>query len=117
MYIHIFDKQTRRHIRLESPPVELFERCGTDGVVRLELHRLARWARAIHRKNPQFDLQMILSGVAMGYYLNVDFGEKLRIVWEPQTSDVSMETDLSKGVEDVHATVVRLLNSELLLGY
>ena len=66
MYIHIFDKQTRRHIRLDSPPVELFERCGTDGIVRLELHRLAKWARAIHRKNPQFDLSMILSGVAIG---------------------------------------------------
>ncbi len=116
MYIHIFDKQTRRHIRLESPPLELFERCGTDGVVRLELHRLAKWARAIHRKNPQFDLSMILSGVAMGYYLNIDFGEKLRLVWEPETSEVNLKTDLNKGVEDVHTTVLQLLTTNSCLG-
>lgn len=116
MFIHIFDKQTRRHIRLESPPVELFERCGTDGIPRLELHRLAKWARAINRKNPQFDLAMILSGVATGYYLNVDFGNRLRIIWEPESTLINFENDLNKGIEAIHHAVIWLLGDKLMIG-
>lgn len=59
---------------------------------------------------------MILSGVATGYYLEIDFGTKLRIVWEPLVSQITLQKDINLGVDDVHSTVLQLLSKHLTIG-
>ena len=101
MDVNIVDYDNRKHLRINSPPVELFERSTEDEGVVLRLDVLEEWAKEVHEKNKQFTKTAILVGVAYNFYMNFDFGETLKIAWKEGETVVKKEDDYLEGIAAV----------------
>lgn len=109
MDVNIVDIAGKRHLRINSPVVELFERSDDDDTCRLQLDVLLDWAKKVNEKNSQFSIITILVGVAFNYYTTYDFGDKLKISWKSHYILVEKDADYINGITKVMRSTSELL--------
>jgi len=110
MKVNVIDVNSRRHIRLQSPPLEVFERMAPDGKTPiLRLDRLEHWARAVNWKNPEFSILTILKGAVYAYYIRTEIDHDLVICWKKKKNIVKQTVDLTLAIEKIEEAVLKVV--------